>query len=277
MDTVNKELRQYQSTALDLSKIDNDFEEFEVGNRHDVVNKLLGIDEELRIIKRVLSLDEPHKPVLTFGDKFETLTGFTAKQSKQTAQMIKQSSQEIRNSMQSTVDYITGGNGGYVVQKFNEVGQPIATWYTDNLDTSQANEMLIINNRGILGSTDGGKTYNTAIDIRGNINASMINAGILQGIKIICNDATITGGSINIETSGEEQSIITLVRKVVDTNGNETGEVLTTKISPLRIDMSKTGGALGNITTVIGAGSISVSNSLGRAVLNPSGVVTTVN
>lgn len=210
MDTVNTELRQYQITALDLSKISEDFDEFELGNRHIVKNRLMGIDEELRIIKRTLSIDEPQKSVLTFGDKFETLTGFTAKQGKQTEKMIKQSSQEIRNSMQSTVDYITGGNGGYVVQKFNDVGQPIATWYTDNLDTSQANEMLIINNRGILGSTDGGKTYNTAIDIRGNINASMITAGILQGIKIICNDATITGGSINIETNSEKYSVIKL-------------------------------------------------------------------
>ena len=210
MENANKELKQYQITALDLSKINDDFEEFELGNRHIVKNHLMGINEELRIIKRTLNLDEPHKSALTFGDKFETLTGFTAKQSKQTAQMIKKSSQDIRNSMQSTVDYITGGNGGYVVQKFNTAGQPIATWYTDNLDASQAKEMLIINNRGILGSTDGGKTYNTAIDIRGNINASMITAGILQGISIICNNATITGGKIDIETDSQNYSAIRL-------------------------------------------------------------------
>lgn len=271
MENANKELKQYQITALDLSKINGDFEEFELGNRHAVKNRLMGINEELRIIKRTLNLDEPHKSALTFGDKFETLTGFTAKQSKQTAQMIKKSSQDIRNSMQSTVDYITGGNGGYVVQKFNTAGQPIATWYTDNLDASQAKEMLIINNRGILGSTDGGKTYNTAIDIRGNINASMITAGILQGIAIICNNATITGGKINITTGADDFSAITLQYQKWKSEQSPTKIKLYNAETGSGLLATATGVYLGQVKDV-GTGSIDTGTPA-HIRLDPSGII----
>jgi hypothetical protein len=209
MESMSQEKRQYEITALDLSSIDSSFEEFKLGYLYDVQNSLMDINEELRIIKRTLNLDEPYKSSLTFGDKFETLTGLASKKDN-TEALISNAKEEIRKTMQSTVDYITGGNGGYVVQKFNSDGQPIATVYTDNLDFAKAKEMLTINNRGILGTTDGGTTYNTAIDIRGNINASAITAGILSGISIVCNNATITGGKINMKTSAESNDDISL-------------------------------------------------------------------
>lgn len=56
------------------------FEQFELGCWYRVVNPLMGIDEDLRIIGITINLDSPEQSELTFGDKFETMTGFmTAK------------------------------------------------------------------------------------------------------------------------------------------------------------------------------------------------------
>lgn len=206
MDTVNYEKRQYSVTALDLSEIYIDYDEFEVGNTYAVINSLMGIDEELRVLSKTIDINEPQNSSLTFGDKFSTLSNMVINAKKEaSAEVIS-----ARNAMQTTVDYITGGKGGYVVTKFNDDNQPIATYYSDNLDLSKAKEMLMINNRGILGSTDGGASYNTAIDIQGRINASQITTGTLEGITIKSNNAIITGGSININTNAETQSAVSL-------------------------------------------------------------------
>ena len=80
LKNANKAKKQYKITAVDLSTIDMNFEQFELGCWYRVVNLLMGIDEDLRIIGITINLDSPEQSELTFGDKFETMTWFmTAK------------------------------------------------------------------------------------------------------------------------------------------------------------------------------------------------------
>ena len=111
--------------------------------------------------------------------------------------------EKLKAAFQESIDYIVGNEGGYVVTKFNADNQPIATYYTDNLDIEQAKEFLLINNHGIAGGTNGiHGPINTAIDIQGRINAEQILTGILSAIVIQSlnySEANKTGSKINLE------------------------------------------------------------------------------
>lgn len=111
--------------------------------------------------------------------------------------------EKLRAAFQESIDYIVGNEGGYVVTKFNADNQPIATYYSDNLDIEQAKEFLLINNHGIAGGTNGiHGPIRTAIDIQGRINAEQILTGILSAIVIQSlnySEENKTGSKINLD------------------------------------------------------------------------------
>ena len=72
----NKIKKKYKIDALDLSAIDLNFDSFEVGNTYRVINSLMNIDEELRIIEKTLDINSPQNSSLTFGDKFEDIKDY---------------------------------------------------------------------------------------------------------------------------------------------------------------------------------------------------------
>jgi len=66
----------YSLTPVDVSLIDESFDELEVGNRHRVVNEIFGIDEQLQIIEKEIDIPTPTKISLTIGEKYQTLTQY---------------------------------------------------------------------------------------------------------------------------------------------------------------------------------------------------------
>ena len=72
----NKIKKKYKIDALDLSTIDLNFDSFEVGNKYRVINSLMNIDEELRIIEKTLDINSPQNSSMTFGDKFEDIKDY---------------------------------------------------------------------------------------------------------------------------------------------------------------------------------------------------------
>ena len=72
----NKIKKKYKIDALDLSKIDLNFDSFEVGNKYRVINPLMNIDEELRVIGKTLDINSPQNSSLTIGDKFEDIKDY---------------------------------------------------------------------------------------------------------------------------------------------------------------------------------------------------------
>lgn len=205
--------------------------------------------------------------------------------------------EKLNAAFQESIDYIVGNEGGYVVTKFNADNQPIATYYTDNLDIEQAKEFLLINNHGIAGGTNGiHGAINTAIDIQGRINAAQILTGILSAIviqslnynegnktgsKINLEDGSfdfaggmltykngtfsINGGQINIETDNEDTSVIKL-------SHNE----WTIELSPL--EWKLTNSAI-NGNVVCQAGGLFLRNDENDTVqiLSESGSITTLS
>lgn len=261
LKSANKTKKQYKITAVDLSTIDMNFEQLELGCWYRVVNLLMGIDEDLRIIGITINLDSPEQSELTFGDKFETMTGFMTAKTKSLQTAIDDSEfrnrQVIDSKIENATKLITGAEGGHVILDPSEKPERILIMDTADINTCKSCIQLNKNGLGFWKSSDGGSAkngpYTNAWTIDGNLVASFITALTLTGLKInngsgtfkvdesgnvVANklsskSATITGGSINIQTSSQNTSAIQL-------SHNE----WTLKVSPLeiRIDNSTIGG-----------------------------------
>lgn len=261
LKSANKAKKQYKITAVDLSTIDINFEQFELGCWYRVVNPLMGIDEDLRIIGITINLDSPEQSELTFGDKFETMTGFMTAKTKSLQTAIDDSEfrnrQVIDSKIENATKLITGAEGGHVILDPSEKPERILIMDTADINTCKSCIQLNKNGLGFWKSSDGGSAkdgpYTNAWTIDGNLVASFITALTLTGLKInngsgtfkvdengnvVANklsskSATITGGSINIQTSSQNTSAIQL-------SHNE----WTLKVSPLeiRIDNNTIGG-----------------------------------
>ena len=261
LKSVNRAKVQYQITALDLSRINKHIEQFELGCWYRVKNSLMGIDEDLRIVGISIDLDNPEQSELTFGDKFETMTGFMTDKTKSLQTAIDDSEfrnrQVIDSKIENATKLITGAEGGHVILDPSEKPERILIMDTADINTCKSCIQLNKNGLGFWKTSDGGSAkdgpYTNAWTIDGNLVASFITALTLTGLKInngsgtfkvdengnvVANklsskSATITGGSINIQTSSQNTSAIQL-------SHNE----WTLKVSPLeiRIDNSTIGG-----------------------------------
>ena len=252
LKSVNRAKVQYQITALDLSRIDKHIEQFELGCWYRVKNSLMGIDEDLRIVGISIDLDSPQASQLTFGDRFETLSGFMTAKTQSLQSAIDNSEfrnrQAIDSKIENATKLITGAEGGHVILDPSEKPQRILIMDTADINTCKACIQLNRNGLGFWKSSDGGSAktgpYTNAWTIDGNLVASFITALTLTGLKInngsgtfsVSEDGTvvanrlssksadITGGTINLQTSSETTSAIQL-------SHNE----WTVRISPLEI------------------------------------------
>ena len=261
LKSVNRAKVQYQITALDLSRIDKHIEQFELGCWYRVKNSLMGIDEDLRIVGISIDLDNPQASQLTFGDRFETLSGFMTAKTQSLQSAIDNSEfrnrQVIDSKIENATKLITGAEGGHVILDPSEKPERILIMDTADINTCKSCIQLNKNGLGFWKTSDGGSAkdgpYTNAWTIDGNLVASFITALTLTGLKInngsgtfkvdengnvVANklsskSATITGGSISIQTSSQNTSAIQL-------SHNE----WTLKVSPLeiRIDNSTIGG-----------------------------------
>ena len=69
----NRIKKKYKVTALDLSTIGLDFDNFEVGNSYPVINPLMSINENLRVIEKTIDIYNTQSSSLSIGDKFEDI------------------------------------------------------------------------------------------------------------------------------------------------------------------------------------------------------------
>lgn len=81
-------LYQYEISALDLSLIGLDIDNFNVGNSHPVINPIMGIDERLRIIGKTTDINNPQDASLNIGDKFKTLNDYQADANKSARKVV---------------------------------------------------------------------------------------------------------------------------------------------------------------------------------------------
>lgn len=117
----NKVKKKYKITALDLSLINLDFDSFEVYNTYPVINPLMAINENLRIIEKNIDGNNPQNSSLTVGEKFDDIKQYQL----QTA-IANKNIQALNENLNSTINVISTvsnelNNTVEVVNASNEV------------------------------------------------------------------------------------------------------------------------------------------------------------
>lgn len=200
LEKNNQIQSKHSMSALDLSEIGLDFESFNVGDYYKCVNKLINLDDYLRITKKTINIDEPFKSSLTIGNQ-TTMTSISVSIDNK----INSVTDSLQKEMYDNAQFILGNKGGYfVVEKDGITGFPCQVLMMDKPDKSKAKNVWLFNQRGLVHFSDyQNSVANIVMTMDGVINADCIRAGTLQGVKIIANDITITGGNVNIRTSGD--------------------------------------------------------------------------
>lgn len=81
LEENNKVQIKYSITALDLSLLGLNFDDFEVHNYHPIQNTLLGIDDVARINKKTINVCDESKSTFEVGENFKTLSDLQIEQS----------------------------------------------------------------------------------------------------------------------------------------------------------------------------------------------------
>lgn len=239
----NRVKKSYRATVLDLSTIGKAADSFRAGNRYPFRCSLMGLDEELRIIKRSVDIYKPYCPTVEIGDKAERITDAATRTIRLLEYELPQQKIDILTSAKETASsLIRAGINGYVVANENEI------CIMDTPDKRTATRVWRWNSGGFGYSKNGyDGTYDLAMTMDGAIVADFITAGVLRGIEIVNGDGTfrvdpdgnvtaasiainngggtfrmaqdgtvyasalnITGGSIHITTSSETYDVIEL-------------------------------------------------------------------
>lgn len=145
----NRIKKKYKITALDLSTIGLDLDSFEVGNTYPVINTLMNINENLRVIEKTIDIYNPQSSSLSIGDKFEDIKDYqldsitTAKEVEVVKDTVKTTVSTLNNvsiELNNTVEVLnntnaTVGDLGAIVQA--------------NIDATNAiaNTLVSINNK----------------------------------------------------------------------------------------------------------------------------------
>lgn len=185
---------QYSISAVDLSSINKNYGDFEIGTICRIVNPLINLDDDLRLIAMTVDINDPTQTQLTFGDKFETLTTITAKKNQQLQQQINNITGSQNSLIKSIVDNQTailcGDNGGHIYYMRDTSGEPTDIFFIDTTNLTTAKKCLRINMGGIgfWNSSDGGSAlngpYTSAWTLDGTFNTAYIVAQTLTGLKI---------------------------------------------------------------------------------------------
>lgn len=217
----NRIRKAYAAQVLDLSLIDSSEDGIKVGNTYRFRHSVLGLDEDLRLMKVSVDIFKPYRPEVEIGDKAERITDITTRTARLIEYDLPEQKIDILASAKATATaLINAGINGYVVVNTNEI------LIMDTPSKETAAKVWRWNSGGFgYSSTGYNGTYSTAMTMDGAIVADFITAGVLRGMEIINGNNTfhvdtngnvsaaainITGGSINIETNSESVDVIQL-------------------------------------------------------------------
>ena len=129
----NKVQIKYSITALDLSLLKLDIDDFDICNYHPIKNKLLGIDDVARIIKKNIDVCEEVKSTIEVGDSFKTLSEIQREQ----AGKIDDAFNVVQNTKNELKEYV----GSLKNSEIDSLKQTIVEQTTELTNT--CNEIIL--------------------------------------------------------------------------------------------------------------------------------------
>lgn len=180
----NKVQVKYSVTALDLSLLGLEIDDFDVGNYHPIVNPLIGVDDVARIIKKNINVCDEMKSTFEVGENFKSLSDIQREQAEQT-QIAAQSVKELEKKSTTVEQQLV-----LINKELAEVDTKIEETYTSKIE--QFSKSISLSIDGSLGS-------NASIILSANGNKYTGTMDLSQVRKAFADDSTavsITAGTI---------------------------------------------------------------------------------
>ena len=133
---ANRKLVKHQVTAIDLYNIGLDIETFEVGNYHRFINSIMGIDEELRIVEKVIDINDLINSKLAIGDKLEDIKEYQLKALKN-----EKSITRVQETVSTTVK-VVGNVNSTLNTTVDSLNDTIKILNSTNANVSDINKAL---------------------------------------------------------------------------------------------------------------------------------------
>lgn len=176
-------------------------EKVKLGDTVNVEYDKLGVSATAKCVKTTYDALKDRYISVELGDAKTNIADTIVKQQQEINE--KPSDSMLQNAVNNATNWITGTNGGYVVIRKNDAGQPYEILIMDKADIETAQKVWRWNQGG-LGYSDNGYNgpYETAITQDGSIVASFITTGILTANLIKAGILQSSNGktSINMET-----------------------------------------------------------------------------
>lgn len=203
-DKGEKYLREVQfenlvitAKALDLGLTDSEFNKFKLYDLIRVVSEPHGLDRYFMLSKMQINLNEPEKDSITLG--ISENNSLSAKASQQNEKIIKEieqmpTSNQVKAAIENATALLTGAEGGYVVYKFNQQGQPTELRIQDAIEQPQ--KIWRWNQNGLGYSNNGGQSYELAMTKDGSIVANFITSGVMTADHVRGGDLLVGGSGV---------------------------------------------------------------------------------
>ena len=249
-------LHQYTVDAVELNRINKQFDSFEVGTQYAIKNPLIGLDDVVRCTSKEIDINDDTKSTLTFGDRYETLSALLSTRMAGLSTKIDKTAEEITATqeayaqaiVQQQTDLLRGAEGGYRYDRLNDEGKPMETFYLNAPTIETATSALRINRNGLGfwqgqagGAIDG--TYTSAWTINGVFNTDYIVGRAITGFTFNNGDGTFVvsaDGSVTAKNLSVTNGTINCGNGnfTVDSTGNVTAKRLTIKGGTVDISSS---------------------------------------
>lgn len=192
-----------------------------------VIYEKLGVQATAKVIKTDWDVLAERYNSVEIGDAKTSLADTIAQTKEEASTAVTTSA--LERAVDQATALITGATGGYVKFNYNGDGQPYEMLIMDAEQEADATNIWRFNDNGWGFSRNGGASYTTAATIDGGIIADFITAGTLTGLNIdngsgtfhvdsagnvtanslTSNNATITGGSMQVSTT-EDTAVVKL-------------------------------------------------------------------
>lgn len=201
----NRIKKHYAASVLDIVGRGS----IRAGGTYRFRNALIGLDENLRLLKRKVDLLKPYTPDVEIGDKAAKISSMTAQnRNLLNYEIPQQLSQTVQASKAIATQLITAATTGYVVLRPNE----ILIMDTDDVATATSVWRWNTGGLGYSHSSTPGEAYDgpygTAITMNGMIVADFIAAGTMFADRI-------RGGTLRMGGTDNVNGVI----EVVDAGG----------------------------------------------------------
>lgn len=160
-------------SAIDLSVITNEFQQFKLFDRIRVVSEYHGMDRRFMLSKMKLNLNNPEQDLYFLGqDQYATLTVQSVSLSSNLGHVVESAPQTevelLRKAKNQTVAMLT--NNGYTVFNMDQNGRLFEILIMDNINKEIASDIWRWNKDGLSHSSTGYTgAYATVMDINGNV------------------------------------------------------------------------------------------------------------